>query len=103
MTHVAAQTSRGAPLCSIATPYALSQVPPLDGASSAGAPLVSVRGALTFEQLHFAYPTRPDAPVLRGVSFEVVCVCFAAEKNAMKLGGRQSPIRQNQRPLLDKP
>jgi ATP-binding cassette, subfamily B, bacterial len=30
-----------------------------------------VRGAIRFEQLSFAYPTRPDALVLKGVSFKV--------------------------------
>ena len=30
-----------------------------------------VRGALAFEHVGFAYPTRPEAPVLRGVDFAV--------------------------------
>jgi ATP-binding cassette subfamily B protein len=32
---------------------------------------VPVRGAIRFEQLSFAYPTRPEALVLKGVSFKV--------------------------------
>ena len=30
----------------------------------------SADGSVTFEGVHFAYPTRPDVPVLRGLSFE---------------------------------
>lgn len=29
------------------------------------------RGALTFEDVHFAYPSRPESPALKGVSFTV--------------------------------
>ena len=32
---------------------------------------VPARGELAFEQVHFDYPARPDAPVLHGVSFRV--------------------------------
>lgn len=38
---------------------------------SEGAPLGDVRGHLTFEQVGFAYPTRPDADVLRGVDLDI--------------------------------
>ena len=30
-----------------------------------------IKGKLTFENIHFAYPSRPDVKVLRGASFEV--------------------------------
>ena len=35
------------------------------------APAEPARGAVSFEDVAFAYQTRPDAPALRGVSFEV--------------------------------
>ena len=36
-----------------------------------GAPIGEVAGAIRFEDVHFAYPTRSDAPVLRGVNLEI--------------------------------
>jgi ABC transporter fused permease/ATP-binding protein len=35
--------------------------------SSGGARLASVRGRVEFQGVHFAYPTRPDMPVLKGI------------------------------------
>ncbi len=35
---------------------------------SASALAVRLRGAVTFEDVHFSYPSRPDLPVLRGIS-----------------------------------
>jgi ABC-type multidrug transport system fused ATPase/permease subunit len=30
-----------------------------------------VSGAVTFDNIHFAYPQRPDAAVLKGITFSV--------------------------------
>ena len=37
---------------------------------SLGARPASADGSVVFRDVHFAYPTRPDVPVLRGLSFE---------------------------------
>ena len=34
-------------------------------------PTETMRGAVTFKEVHFAYPTSPQQPVLRGLSFSV--------------------------------
>jgi ATP-binding cassette subfamily B protein len=39
--------------------------------ASGGAELAEVRGRVTFEDVAFSYPSRPDATVLRGVDLEV--------------------------------
>ena len=39
--------------------------------SGALATLADVRGALEFRDVHFAYPARPDAPIMRGLSLTV--------------------------------
>ena len=47
--------------------------PPIDVASSQGAHVEdgSVKGYLSFRDVHFRYPTRPEQPVLRGLNLEV--------------------------------
>lgn len=42
----------------------------IDATSDAGLKPASVRGDITFRNVHFAYPTRPDDPVLRGMTVE---------------------------------
>lgn len=37
-----------------------------------------VQGGVTFRDVAFAYPSRPDAPVLKGVSFDVPAGTVAA-------------------------
>ena len=56
------------PLC---PPLSLSQVhlPPSEGPASLEPSTVS--GQLCFEGVHFAYPSRPGAPVLRGLDLTV--------------------------------
>jgi ABC transporter fused permease/ATP-binding protein len=39
--------------------------------SAGGEPLGAVEGRLRFEDVEFAYPTRPDVPVLRGLDLEL--------------------------------
>ena len=43
----------------------------IDPTSSEGRRPLSTAGAVSLRDVHFAYPSRPDAPVLRGLSLEV--------------------------------
>ena len=43
----------------------------IDPSSASGAQPAATRGAVSLRDVHFAYPTRPDAPVLRGLSLEL--------------------------------
>jgi len=45
--------------------------PSIDSWSDTGAELKSMAGAIEFRDVHFRYPTRPDQPVLRGLSLTV--------------------------------
>ena len=36
-----------------------------------GARLASIQGHVQFEQVHFAYPSRPDVPVLQGIQLDI--------------------------------
>ncbi|KAI9182898.1 hypothetical protein H9P43_003810 [Blastocladiella emersonii ATCC 22665] len=47
----------------------VDRVPPIDIDSTEGARLVDVAGAVEVAGAEFAYPTRPDAPILRGIDF----------------------------------
>ncbi|XP_057376289.1 ATP-dependent translocase ABCB1-like [Daphnia carinata] len=49
----------------------LNQIPVIDSSSSAGKRLKNINGHIKIENVHFAYFSRPDVPVLRGISFEV--------------------------------
>ncbi len=51
--------------------YALLHTPePLEAVSGVASPAIS--GKVEFRDVKFAYPSRPDAPVLRGLSFTVM-------------------------------
>ena len=43
----------------------------IDPSSSSGAQPAATQGAVSLRDVHFAYPTRPEAPVLRGLSLEL--------------------------------
>ena len=43
----------------------------IDPSALAGAKPTVTHGAVSLRDVHFAYPTRPDAPVLRGLSLEL--------------------------------
>jgi ATP-binding cassette subfamily B (MDR/TAP) protein 1 len=45
--------------------------PAIDIWSSEGEPVGSIEGTIEFRDVHFRYPTRPDQPVLRGLSLTV--------------------------------
>ncbi|KAI9561748.1 ABC protein [Daphnia sinensis] len=49
----------------------LNQIPVIDSSSSAGKRLKNIDGHIKIEDVHFAYFSRPDVPVLRGISFDV--------------------------------
>lgn len=49
----------------------LNQIPVIDSSSSVGKRLKNIEGHIKMENVHFAYFSRPDVPVLRGISFEV--------------------------------
>lgn len=51
----------------------INRIPNIDSLSSSGrsADVKSVSGELTFQNVHFAYPTRPDTQVLRGLDLVI--------------------------------
>ena len=58
----------------------------IDPCSSAGAQPAAPRGAVSVRDVHFAYPTRPDAPVLRGLSLELAAGASVALVGASGAG-----------------
>ena len=58
----------------------------IDPCSSAGAQPGAARGAVSVRDVHFAYPTRPDAPVLRGLSLELAAGASVALVGASGAG-----------------
>lgn len=64
---------------------AIDTVPEIDAQSTEGKLLVreQVKGDLTFENIHFRYPTRPGVRVLRGLDLKIpagtsVALCGAS-------------------------
>jgi ATP-binding cassette subfamily B (MDR/TAP) protein 1 len=49
----------------------IDRVPAIDSSSAAGARDLPVRGNISFRKICFAYPARPDVPVLANFSLEV--------------------------------
>ncbi len=51
----------------------INRIPKIDSFSDSGsrASSSSVRGEITFEGVHFSYPTRPDTQVLRGLDLVI--------------------------------
>ncbi|KAI6184939.1 Multidrug resistance protein pgp-3 [Aphelenchoides bicaudatus] len=49
----------------------IDRVPEMDCAASSGEKPKEVRGKLSFQNLHFYYPSRPEIKILNGVSFDV--------------------------------
>ncbi|VDK49496.1 unnamed protein product, partial [Cylicostephanus goldi] len=48
----------------------IDRKPEIDAYSTAGMKPSNLRGRISVSNLKFSYPTRPDVPVLKGVSFE---------------------------------
>lgn len=44
----------------------INRIPTIDSDSKEGTILEEVRGEIEFKNVEFAYPSRPDAPVLQG-------------------------------------
>lgn len=53
------------------TPPLPPLLPSATPAPRSGAFLPAPKGALAFDGVSFAYPSRPEAPILKGVSFEI--------------------------------
>ena len=49
----------------------IDRVPSIDSSSTGGLRPTAVQGNIQFQDVHFNYPSRPDVPILRGVSFQV--------------------------------
>lgn len=63
----------------------IDRVPPIDSASDAGLRPKEVFGRITFEDVKFHYPSRPDVPILKGLNIE-----FEAGKTAALVGASGS-------------
>ncbi|CAD5216666.1 unnamed protein product [Bursaphelenchus xylophilus] len=49
----------------------IDRKPKLDCSTEKGIKLAKVEGRISFDDIYFHYPSRPDVPILNGVSFEV--------------------------------
>lgn len=49
----------------------IERKPNIDPWSDHGQPVASIEGLIEFSEVHFSYPTRPEQPVLRGLSLSV--------------------------------
>jgi len=47
----------------------IDRKPAIDSLDASGRQLAKVRGEICFNDVHFSYPTRPDVPILNGLSF----------------------------------
>ncbi|KAJ7622864.1 P-loop containing nucleoside triphosphate hydrolase protein [Mycena rosella] len=63
----------------------IDRVPPIDSADTGGSKPAVVAGALSLEAVRFAYPSRPDVPVLKGIS-----LAFPAGKTTALVGASGS-------------
>lgn len=63
----------------------IDRVPPIDAASNAGLIPGSIQGNITLENVAFHYPSRPDVPILKGIS-----VSFQAGRTAALVGASGS-------------
>lgn len=49
----------------------IDRVPPIDSSSNEGLVPDDVKGKISFRDVHFHYPSRPDVKILQGISFDV--------------------------------
>ena len=49
----------------------IARTPEIDSLSEEGVRPETIEGGLSFKDVHFSYPTRPDEPILRGLDLEV--------------------------------
>ena len=57
----------------------ITRKPLIDASSTEGSQLPIVKGAITFEDIRFAYPSRPEAMVFKSFSLDIT----AGTKNAL--------------------
>lgn len=63
----------------------IDRIPPIDSASEAGLKPNNIKGVITFEDVKFHYPSRPNVPILKGLT-----VTFQAGKTAALVGASGS-------------
>ncbi|KZV84576.1 multidrug resistance protein 1 [Exidia glandulosa HHB12029] len=63
----------------------IDRVPAIDSASKEGRTLDKVEGRITFDDVKFKYPSRPDVPILKGLT-----IAFEAGKTAALVGASGS-------------
>lgn len=49
----------------------IDRVPPIDSSSNEGRVPDEMKGKISFKNIHFHYPSRPDVKILQGISFDV--------------------------------
>lgn len=49
----------------------IARVPQIDPDDGKGKTLAYIRGDIEFKEVHFAYPSRPDTPILQGLNLKV--------------------------------
>jgi len=49
----------------------IDRIPPIDSSSTAGLRPNKAEGRISFDKVHFTYPSRPDVKILQGISFTV--------------------------------
>ncbi|KAG9035874.1 GTPase-activating protein [Tulasnella sp. UAMH 9824] len=49
----------------------IDRVPPIDSADEGGLKPTEIKGHITFENVVFNYPSRPDVPILKGFSLDI--------------------------------
>lgn len=49
----------------------IDRVPPIDSSSSVGLRPNKVEGRISFDKVHFNYPSRPEVKILQGLSFSI--------------------------------
>jgi ATP-binding cassette, subfamily B (MDR/TAP), member 1 len=64
----------------------LDSIPEIDAESASGKSPTGVTGKLHLEAVHFRYPSRPEIPVLRGLSLTVEPGTFIALAGASGSG-----------------
>ena len=63
----------------------IDRIPPIDSADPGGKKPETVEGHITFEDVKFTYPSRPEVPILKGLS-----IAFEAGKTAALVGASGS-------------
>jgi ATP-binding cassette subfamily B (MDR/TAP) protein 1 len=78
------------------------RIPTIDCLSEAGLRPACVRGDITFEDVHFAYPSRPDQPVAQGYNLSVAAGQTVALVGASG-GGKSTAVTRHPTSYTPKP